>query len=236
MTQRNDLKIEALEKKLNYSFKNKELLYEALSHPSIKKISKNKKDYQRLEFLGNGILGAVMAKMLYDNFPKADEGKLSIIHSKMSSTDGIVNATKELEINKFMIVDIGEEKNNGRNNPRNIENCVEAIIGAVFVDGGYSEAEKMIIKLWHSNIRKKNLHIRDPKSRLQELCQKNSSHLPEYLVVGVDGPVHAPVFTVKCVAKVGINEFHCEMQGKNKKEAEQFAAQYLLDIISQSNL
>lgn len=236
MTLQDPIKIDELEEKLNYNFQNKELLYEALSHPSIKKVSKKKKDYQRLEFLGNSVLGTAIAKMLFDHFPEADEGKLSIIHSKMSSTEGIVNASKELEINKFLMIDISEEKNNGRNNPRNIENCVEAIIGAIFLDGGYAEAEKVIIKLWHKKIRKKNLHLRDPKSRLQELCQKHSSQLPEYLVTATEGPVHAPLFTIRCIAKVNENEFTVEEKGKNKKEAEQLAAQSLLDLISQSNL
>jgi ribonuclease-3 len=233
----NKTDISELEIKLSYEFKDKSLLYEALTHPSITKYSKNQSSYQRLEFLGNSILGAVIAQMLYHIFPNANEGHLSIVHSKMSSTEGIVDATNELNIGKYIIIDPGEEKNNGRNNPRNLEDCVEAIIGAIFIDSCYDQAEQMIKKFWLKKItNSKNLHLRDPKSRLQEFCQKNSNSIPQYETILQCGPYLTPTFTIECKINVSGSEKIVTGEGKNKKDAEQNAASEMLKMIDHLNL
>jgi ribonuclease-3 len=228
--------ISKLEKKLAYRFKNKSLLYEALTHPSVIKNS-NKSSYQRLEFLGNSILGAVIAEIVFNTFPDANEGHLSVIHSKMSSTQGIVDAAHELNICDYIILNFGEEKNNGRSNPRNIEDCVEAIIGAIFIDGGYDEARKMIKKFWLNKITQStNLSIRDPKSRLQELCQKLSNSMPQYQIHEQNGPYHMPTFTILCKVNIDGHERTASGVGKNKKDGEQNAAAEMLKMIDHLNL
>ncbi len=225
-----------LETKLVYHFKDKSLLYEALTHPSVTKHSKQN-SYQRLEFLGNSILGAVIAEMLYHIFPDANEGHLSVVYSKMSSTQGIVDATHELNIGDYIILNFGEEKNNGRSNPRNLEDCVEAIIGAIFIDGGYDEASKMIKKFWSNKITKStNLYIRDPKSRLQEFCQKISNSIPQYEIHEQNGPYHMPTFTILCKIVIDGNEKTASGMGKNKKDGEQNAAAEMLQMIDHLNL
>lgn len=221
-------KIAALEQQIMYEFKNKNLLLEALTHPSV---ARTRITYQRLEFLGNGILGAILADMIYSLFPEATEGILSVIHSKMASTSGILSAIEEAKIGHYMIMDKGEEKNGGREKATNIEDCTEAIIGAIYLDGGYEKARKFVTQFWSKLLHAENLHLRDPKSRLQEFCQKNRYSLPQYTLTKQSGLVHAPTFTVECSVKTDAGQISVEAVERTKKNSEQKAALQLLDIL-----
>lgn len=224
--------INDLQEKIGYVFINIELLIEALMHPSI--ASKKKvKSYERLEFLGNSILGAALADIIFTIFPTAPEGQLSVILSKLSSTNGIVSTVQRLNIGKYMSMDIGEEKSGGREKQRNIENCVEAIIGAIYLDGGYDKAKEFIERFWVERLADIT-NTRDPKSRLQEICQQQYKTLPLYTVTHYEGPVHAPTFTMMCSIQINNHKLTAEAIHKTKKEAEQEVAVKILALIEEN--
>lgn len=223
------MNLDQLQKKIQYNFKNLQLLISALTHPSI--ASKQRQEsYDRLEFLGNGILGAALADMIFNAFPNSKEGQLSVILSKLASTQGIVEATENIDIGKYIIIDIGEEKNGGRQNRHNIENCIEAIIGAIYLDGGYYEARNFIMRFWSDKL-SNTTNTRDAKSRLQEICQQKLKTMPRYLVSSQEGPVHAPMFTVDCKVKWEATELIVTASDKTKKAAEQEAASKMLVLL-----
>ena len=226
--------LDDLQKKINYCFKDTQLLVESLTHPSIA-FKKKINSYERLEFLGNSILGAALADIIFTIFPHAKEGQLSVVLSKLSSTDGIVSATNNLNIGNYMAMDIGEEKSGGRLKPKNIENCVEAIIGAIYLDGGYEAAKAFVAKFWSEKI-SNTTNIRDPKSRLQEICQQKYKTMPTYKIINQEGPVHAPTFTVICSVQIKSQNLSVEAINKTKKEAEQESATKMLALIENATL
>lgn len=222
------MNLQLLETKLHYNFQNKSLLREALTHPSVKKA----KSYERLEFLGNSILGAALADIIYCSFPDLSEGKLSVIFSKMSSTDGINNAISEIKLGDYMLLDKGEEKNNGRKNIKNIENCCEAIIAAIYLDGGYYAAKDFVKRFWLKHIESiDDLTNRDPKSQLQELCQKLGYPLPNYTIASMAGPVHAPEFTIICSVDTNKGFVESDSRSKSKKSGEIESAKKVLELL-----
>ncbi len=221
-----------LEKEIDYVFVNKQLLVEALTHPSIaykKKIN----SYERLEFLGNSILGAALADIVFTTFSNAQEGQLSVILSKLSSTTGIVSTTQKLNIGIYMSMDIGEERSGGRLKQKNIENCIEALIGAIYLDGGYQQAKKFIEKFWLEKL-STTTNIRDPKSRLQEICQQKFKTMPLYSIVSQEGPVHSPTFTITCTVQIKNQELLVKAVNKTKKEAEKESALKMLSLIEKT--
>ena len=208
-----------------------------MTHPSCTKHLKKKKNYERLEFLGNSILGAVLADLIFNLFPNDAEGNLSIIHSKMASTQGIVSAVQKIKIGNYLLIDAGEEKNGGRNNPRNIENCVEALIGAIYVDGGYDAAQLFIKRFWLDTLQKSNnLHIKDAKSRLQEICQKATQQIPEYIVTLQSGLAHTPIFEITCTVVFNGKILKVTEKGKSKKDAEQSSATAMMKVIHNQSI
>lgn len=230
--------MQKLEKLIHYKFNNKQILREALTHSSFIKTNINS-NYQRLEFLGNSVLGSVLADIIFHSYPAANEGLLSIIHSKMASTDGIVNALKDIKISEFIIFDNAEKKNGGMNNLRHVEDCIEAIIGAIYIDGGYDAAKQFIQRFWNVKLLDSNdLYMRDAKSRLQEFCQKNGYLLPEYNIVSQTGMMHCPTFIIECIIKTENNIISAIATGKRKKNTEQEAATNVLSKLNElySNL
>jgi ribonuclease-3 len=223
------MNLDRLQKNIQYTFKSTVLLRLALTHPSL--ASKQKvESYDKLEFLGNGILGAVLADMIFNAFPKAKEGEMSVILSKLASTSGIVDATKDIGIGQYILIDTGEEKNKGRENPNNIENCIEALIGAIYLDGGYEKAKDFIVRFWSKKLTS-TTNTRDPKSRLQEICQQKLKTMPIYSLISQDGPIHAPVFTISCKIKHNSEEFYVDATDRTKKSAEKEAAIKMLDLL-----
>jgi ribonuclease-3 len=218
-----------LQKKIGYIFVDIELLVEALMHPSIA-FKKKVKSYERLEFLGNSILGAALADIIFTTFPTAPEGKLSVILSKLSSTDGIVSTVQHLNIGEYITMDIGEEKSGGRQKHRNIENCVEAIVAAIYLDGGYQKAKEFIERFWLKRVIN-TTNIRDPKSRLQEICQQRYKTIPLYKITNQEGPVHSPIFTIMCAVQINNQKLTVEALHKTRKEAEQESAVQMLSLI-----
>ncbi len=219
-----------LETIINYSFKNKDLIKEALTHPSI--THKNKKsevvNYERLEFLGDAVLGLVIAELLIVEYPNEDEGGLAKRLAALVRGEALALIAIEIGIGKYIRMSEGEETMGGRNNPSNIENTLEAIIGAIYIDGGLKAAAEFIIRYW------KDLAVdmieppKDPKTHLQEWAQSKSYKIPEYEVVETVGPSHAPIFTIKLSVNGQEDVF---AKGDSKKKAEREAAIIMLKNI-----
>ncbi len=213
--------------KINYDFKNGDLLKEALTHPSYKSSTKSP-SYERLEFLGDKILNAVIARYIYLKYTEFAEGQLSLIHSNLVSSDAINRVAVKISLGDMMIMDKGEECSGGRKNPNNIENTMEALIGAVFLDGGYDHAESFVLNLWDGSFSEDELIYKNPKSLLQEIVQKDGRPIPTYKLIQKIGPAHDAMFNVSVSVEGVGNE---SANGHSIKEAECNAALKLIEKI-----
>tara|TARA_B100000767_G_C19673253_1_gene496186 strand:- start:49 stop:717 length:669 start_codon:yes stop_codon:yes gene_type:complete len=205
-----------LEKKINIKFKDKKLLIKCLTHKSFDKINNNEK----IEFLGDRVLGLVIAKKLLEIYPGEKEG---ILDKKFAS---LVNKKTCLQISNNISLERYILTLNPRNKKIKIEDkvvadCCEALIGAVYLDKGFSVAENLILTLWKENIKDSIITQIDAKTKLQEYSLKKFKKLPTYKVISNTGPRHKPIF--KVAAKLPNSKFHIG-KGTSKKDAEQNAA------------
>jgi len=206
----------SLEKKIDLKFKNKDLLIKALTHKSFNTIENNEK----IEFLGDRVLGLVIAKKLLEIYPEEKEG---ILDKKFAS---LVNKKTCLEIAKKINLASYVKTFNPNNKKIKIEDKIisdscEALIGAIYLDKGFTSVEKIILNLWKDHIKKSAVTEIDAKTKLQEQTLKNFKKLPTYKLISNTGPRHKPIF------KVGVklpNTKYFIASGKSKKEAEQNAA------------
>lgn len=216
---------EELEKALNYAFRDKKLLREALTHKSCGEGRHALKDNERLEFLGDSILGAVVAEYLYKLLDEKEEGVLSKIKANLVSRHNLYFWAQDLNLGKFILLGQGEEHSGGRTRPSILSNAVEAVLGALYLDGGFEQTEKVVLKWLETQ--KIQPDDQDYKSALQEHLQKKGCAVPDYEVISTVGPEHNKIFTVR-VSLLG-KELG-EGKGKNKKSAEQQAAKNALDF------
>ena len=212
-----------LEKKLNYTFKNSELLKNALTHSSYANenraegISSN----ERLEFLGDSVLGFVTAKHLYFMQPTLSEGKMTRLRAELVCEQSLHGVALDLDLGRYLRMGHGEEKNGGRTRPSILADAVEAVIAAMFLDGGIAAPESFIERMILSPESIEAHHAADYKTELQELIQQKNGQVLTYAPTGESGPDHAKVFS----ASVSLNgEVIGEGSGRTKKEAEQAAA------------
>lgn len=222
------MSIEAI---IEYTFSNKKLLEEALTHPSKTRLTKLKSfNYQRLEFLGDAVLGLVITEMLYDAFPSESEGSLAKRLAGLVRSETIAIVGKKLGIEPFIIMASSEEQSGGRANTSNIEDVCEALIGAIYVDGGLGPAQEFIVTHWGPLLRGQALPPKDAKTALQELVQGQGKKLPEYVVTAETGPSHAPEFTIE----VRVEKIEpVSATGNSKRAAEQKAAQLMLEKLGE---
>ena len=209
---------------IGYSFKDKDVLKEALTHKSFAGEHRSAKHNERLEFLGDSILGAIVADYIYNKCPHVEEGVLSKIKSNLVSRRNLYLWGKQLDLGRYMCLGHGELATGGRERDSIISNAVEAVIGAVYIDGGYEAAEALILP-WVKT-QPLTQDVRDFKSVLQEFLQKRGPHTPVYEVIQTVGPEHNKVFTVRVSLdgkELGTGK------GRNKKSAEQSAAQAALE-------
>lgn len=232
-----------LEKLLGYKFTNDRLLQEALSHPSLKQeiIDKSPKtqdktlvipnyvDYERLEFLGDAILDFLITEMLFKKFSNHKEGRLAKIKAFLVSKETLNEISKKLSLAEFIIMTKGEESTGGRSNPSNIENVMEAVIAAIYLDSDIDNTRSIIKTLWQDSLEDFDYDVVDPKTSLQEWSQKYKAQIPKYELASRSGADHSPIFTIKCL----IGDLSSEASGKSIKAAEKLAAKKLLDLIKQ---
>jgi len=213
-----------IENIIGYRFTDKEILQEALTHKSYAGECRGVKHNERLEFLGDSILGAVVADYIYNKCPHVEEGVLSKIKSNLVSRRNLYFWGKEMSLGRFLRLGHGEIATGGRERDSIISNAVEAVLGAVYLDGGYAAAEKVILPWVRTQALTQD--AQDFKSLLQEFLQKRGPHVPVYEVIQTVGPEHDKTFTVQVSLQ---NKLLGRGKGHNKKAAEQAAAQDALE-------
>lgn len=211
-----------LEKKIDYKFNNINLLKQAMTHSSYS--SKSDENYERLEFLGDRVLGICIAKMLYNIFPKEVEGSLSQRYMGLVCQETVASVALSLGLDKILIV-ANEEI---RYNDSVLCDVCEALIGAVFIDGGYDKAVKFVQTQWADLIEKNTQPPKDAKTTLQEIAHIKSLGNPIYKLVSREGSEHEPVFYMS----VSFDGIKPQLgNGKSKKIAEQEAAEKMLNAL-----
>ena len=219
--------MKTIEEKIGYRFKDKGLLQTALTHSSYARDRNGLGDYnERLEFLGDAMLDAIAAEELYKVFSDREEGFLSRTRASLVCERFLFEVAQQLELGSYLRLGAGEEKTGGRERPSILADAVEAVIGAVFLDGGYEAARGVVLELLKDGfreVREGRTIITDYKTALQELLQAEGIAAADiqYVDAGQSGPDHDKVFTVRLNIK-GIEE--AEGVGKSKKQAQQDAA------------
>ena len=211
-----------LEEKLGYTFQNPALLENALTHSSCANESRGKlQSNERLEFLGDSILGMVVADHLYRNHPDLPEGELTRTRAALVCEESLVEVAAELNLGEYLRLGKGEESGGGRHRPSIQADAVEAVLAAVYLDGGIGSARKIIQRYILCREIEGLNSSRDYKTALQELVQRESGQVLGYQLIGSEGPDHAKIFSVE----VDLNGQPIgQGKGRSKKEAEQMAA------------
>lgn len=225
--------INELEKLLKYNFSNKNLLLEAVTHPSMsyKQKKKERFNYERLEFLGDSLLSAIISSYLFIKFPHETEGTLSKKKSVLVSKNMLYKIANTLDLGKFIIMTKGEANTNGRHNINNLENTMEAIIGAIYLDSNdFKKTEKFVMSLWKDFLDINTLY--SSKTILQELVQKKYKKLPEYKLDNTEIIDKQEIFTISLLIP---NLNVITRSGKNIKEIEKELANEAIKIINKSN-
>ncbi len=230
-----DPRLAAVEERLGHRFRDPGLLRDALTHPSLaagpgrRRTRGGASPYERLEFLGDRVVGLAVAEMLWRRFPNEPEGDLSRRFTALVSQEPMAEIAQELDLGSALILCAGTEKDNGRSNPSILSDACEAVIGAVFADAGFDTARALVERLWSSRIDREAEPPRDAKTALQEWAQGRGLPLPCYEVLAQEGPSHAPTFRVRVsVERTG----DAEAEGTSKRNAERAAAEILLSLIT----
>jgi len=223
-----------LEKGLSYSFANKKLLAMALSHCSYANESSDKAfvSNQRLEFLGDSVLSIVCTEYLYTHLESYDEGELTRIRAAVVCEASLHEIAVKLQVGNYLLLGKGEERGGGRQRVSILADAMEAIFGAVFLDGGLEASKALILQFIPAlvDIAQKGRLNQDYKTMLQEIVQKNQGEQLSYQLIGSDGPDHNKEFVV--AACLNSNQL-ATGRGKSKKEAEQHAAREALKLMGQ---
>ncbi len=221
--------IEEFEEIIGYRFKNKDLLEQALSHSSY---ANEKKRHggsnERLEFLGDSVLSIVVSDYLYKNI-NVPEGDLTKMRASLVCEKSLFVFAKEIHLGEFILLGKGEENTGGRERPSILSDAFEAVIAAIYLDGGIEHAAKHILRFMPEDIKRtKKPVLSDFKTLLQEVVQKNPEEKVEYVLIGEEGPDHNKRFVVEvCLNSQVIGKG----KGRSKKEAEQLAAKEALELM-----
>jgi ribonuclease III len=229
-----DISFFELEQKIQYFFKNQAFLEESLQHSSWvnENLEKNLRDNERLEFLGDAVVNLVVATCLMDKFPELNEGDLSRIRANLVNESQLADLARNLELGPYLLLGKGELLTNGREKNSILADAFEAVVAAVYLDGGFNDAFSFVQKCFDPLLTdavspESNL---DFKSRLQEIVQTRQIEMPEYKIIKEIGPDHDKTFHVKIevfdIVAIGV--------GKSKKMAEQDAARTALELLKES--
>lgn len=218
---------------LKYRFADDKFLEEALTHKSYvnERRESGRTHNERLEFLGDAVLSLIISDYLARRYPELSEGALSKLKAKLVSETPLANAARRLDLGRYLRLGRGEERSKGREKPSLLADALEAVIAAVYLDGGFEVSRDFTVdvladELHHLDVVHAQPGGDDYKTRFQEWCQKRYEILPQYLVVGETGPDHQKIFKVEVQVNqrvVGVG------RGNSKKEAEQMAAQQALE-------
>lgn len=219
-----------LQTELGYKFNKCKLLETALTHRSV-----GTPNNERLEFLGDAVLGAIIAYELYNRFPEGHEGQLTRLRSSLVKRDTLAKIARKLNLGNYIKLGEGELKTGGWRRASILENTFEAIVGAVYLDSDFNRCQTFIHSLFHDLLDAASLEDiqKDPKTRLQEYLQARKLPLPTYEVLSSSGKSHEQVFTVSCFCD-GIPTA-VQAQGSSRRKAEQAAAQLVIDLLQSNN-
>jgi ribonuclease-3 len=216
--------LRAFQARLGHDFEQPELLVEALTHSSMS--SPSRSDNQRLEFLGDRVLGLVMAEALLEQDRAAAEGLLAPRFNALVRKEACAEVARDLDLGAVLKLGRSEMLSGGRRKQALLGDAMEAVIAAVYLDGGFAAARAMVLRLWGGRIAAVETDARDAKTSLQEWAQARGLVPPDYVETARSGPDHAPVFTI--VARLASGE-SAEATAGSKRQAEQAAARALLD-------
>ena len=216
-----------LEEILDYQFNDRHLLERALTHSS----TNDDYNYQRLEFLGDRVLGLVMAHALFTEFKGENEGGLAKRHTALVQGRTCALIGQAHNIGDYIMLSASERESGGHLNENIIGDVVESLLGAVYIDGGYEKAKTVILKLWGDNIKTLETAPQDPKTELQEWVQARGLGLPIYEVVDKSGPDHAPNFLMRVTIE---GHDSVESEGTSRRQTEKTAARKMLKKIKKS--
>ena len=218
--------IESLEKTLSYTFKDKKLIVEALTHKSYKQPYDN----ERLEFLGDAVLDLIVGEYLYKKFANSNEGNLSKIRASLVNESGFDKLARSINLGEYILLSNAEENNGGREKSSLLSNAFEAVIGAIYLESGLKTVENISISLIEKNHKDISLDslFRDFKTTLQELTQARFGIIPEYKVVASRGPDHLKEFEVAVIIE---DKEYARAVGKSKKIAQQESAKVAIEML-----
>ena len=218
-------KFKDLEARLGYEFRSRDLLKKALTHASVRQSSGKRRDNERLEFLGDRVLGLAIAELLWEVYPSADEGELARLFNRLVRGRTCAAVARELDLGPFLVLSDAEAESGGRGKETILADACEAVLGAIFLEAGYETARNTVRMHWNSRLGASPAEVADAKSLLQEWVQGQGLELPAYVEVDRQGPDHAPRFT----AEVRIRgRKPARGEGASKRAAEQAAATALL--------
>lgn len=218
-----------LQEKIEYEFKNISFLEEALTHSSYANEQQESTPYnERMEFLGDAVLSFVSAQYLYEKYPDMPEGRLSKLRSSLVCTQSLSSFAKEIDLGSCLKMGKGETASGGASRPSVLEDAFEALIAAIYLDGGIEQARKFILRFLSREVENHHSNFKDYKSLLQEIIQQNPDERLSYAVVNTSGPDHDKRFEVEL--KLNSNIIGRGI-GTSKKNAEQEAARQALELM-----
>ena len=222
--------LSALQETLGHTFARPELLEQAVTHSSVGGgAGRREPHYERLEFLGDRVLGLVLAQVLFERFADEREGELARRHADLVRREALVRVARDIGLGDHIRLSRGEEGAGGRDNPAILADCCEAVIAALYLDGGLAAAARFIRARWEPMLAETARPPVDPKTALQEWAQGRGLPLPAYRTVSVEGPDHSPVFSVEASVE-GLAPVVAK--GPSKQSAEKAAAAELLKRIA----
>lgn len=223
---------EHLQAQLGVSFKDIANLKQALYHRSyLNEADEDVESNERLEFLGDAVLGLIISHKLFKDYPAMTEGQLSVVRAILVRWDALAHAAERINLGQYLVLGRGEEMSGGRERPSNLAGALEALIGAAFIDSGMKLASEIVLDLLKTEleeIRDSGFSV-DSKSELQHLAQTQYQEIPQYTLISSEGPDHAKLFTVEVL--VG-DQVMGRGQGRNKKQAELNAARQALETLA----
>ena len=219
--------MDKLQKNISYRFKNIELLKQALTHRSV-----GKNNNERLEFLGDSILGCIISGELYQRFPSINEGQLSRLRSHLVKGQTLAKIAKVINLSETLVLGQGEFKSGGFRRESIQADAFEAILGAIFLDSDYLTVKSVVLRLYKDllNDTSPEDSLKDYKTKLQELLQKKGLSLPQYELINTKGQDHDAIFYVRCI--ISEYDLEVEREAKSIKRAEQACAESLLERLT----
>lgn len=221
-----------LDEALGIGFHDARLLQQALYHRSyLNEVEEDLESNERLEFLGDAVLGLIISEKLYKDYPALSEGHLSQLRASLVRWDALASAAQRIGLGEYMVLGRGEEMSGGRSRPSNLACALEALIGAAFLDGGLPRARKLVLRVLKEELDEIALRgaTADSKSQLQHLAQTRWHEIPQYRLISSEGPDHAKLFTVEVSAGQRVLG---RGQGRSKKQAELNAARQALETLA----